>query len=156
MVASVWFSMKFSLIFGPIFVCETLQCIGRFVLYKLNEEKKDSDTSRLREQRNDSGNPQSMIQSVTLYIVVKVFLVVQGLLVVLRVDNLITWEWLQVLWVTWVVVAFLFGLSFGIFCVFIIKFIGSVVGKDPWKESTPLSLAKLPKKQRFFAGAFSF
>lgn len=135
MMASEWFEVKYSVVLSPLLVCETLQCIGRFILYKLTEEQQALSQSSQRESSNETKQNQSMVQSVTFYIAVKAFLVVQGLLVVLRVDRVIDWEWLQIFWTTWVVLAFFFGLSIGIFCVFLVKLCRTLAGVDSFKES---------------------
>ena len=137
------FDLNLTIITGPFFACETLQCISKFILFKISSQEnlievipspRNEESAEHKRDPEELSNKHALIGSVIVYISIKMYLVLQGLLICLKADELVDWEWLQVLWATWVLIAFLIGLTLGILCVFFLKLAGFLFGNDLFKE----------------------
>lgn len=67
----------------------------------------------------------------------KAFIIGQSIMVSLRADLLIEWSWVQVLWISWLYIALLFGLTFGLFVLIVSRIYAKYILENvPFYEST--------------------
>lgn len=113
-----------TIIVMPWLAGEFGQCITKAIL--INKMEKESEDNLQAE-----GNFKSALTS---FILIKSYIIFQAVLVALKLDELIFWEWVQVFWSTWVIIAIFIGIGLGSIVVFVVKFYSSMINNESWKD----------------------
>jgi hypothetical protein len=62
---------------------------------------------------------------------------------ILKLDGMIAWDWIQALWATWIVLAGGIGLSIAVVVLFLVRLYSTLTNGDPWKDGTPKTYSYL-------------
>lgn len=141
LLVSSWEDYYLIIIIAPLLLAESAQVLTKLIIHK-----KLQRALRLLQEEAEKNNHQGsnwllmsshyrITKWVTAsYIVFKCYIVIQGALVALKYDELIEWDWIQALWLTWILLALGIGTSICSFAMFLVRLYASLVNSEPWKD----------------------
>lgn len=141
LLVRTWEEYYITATFAPLLISEACQIITKLFIYqKIKKANALLEEMALKSNSHEShnlinNNPYKNVKCVTtIYVFFKGYIILQGGLVLLKIDDLLSWDWIQVLWATWIILAGGIGCSIISLALFLIRLYASLANNESWKD----------------------